>query len=127
VPEAPIKQQQTSQQRKRRKRLKPKQVERIRRMLVPNDEGEPAQYTVSELAELLQLPYFTVYGIHVGWSYKDVAGPIVSAKKLEKKVTPERAERIVKLRARGASIPKLSRATGLSASTIKRILKEREQ
>lgn len=109
---------------KRRRRLRPKQVVRIRHMLMPDDDGNDPKYTVSQMAEVLQLDYMTVYSIHRGYTYKDAGGPIKPDARRTNALTPERRDRIRVLRSKGAKIAALAKATGLSESTIKRICKE---
>jgi DNA-binding NarL/FixJ family response regulator len=105
-----------AQKRKRRRRLSADAVVRIRKLL---DSGE---HTVAEVAELVQLPYFTVYSLRRGYNYREAGGPVTSDRQ-RALVTPERAAKIRAVRAKGASIERIAQATGLSETTIKRVLR----
>lgn len=99
---------------KRRRRLGPKRVEKIRELL---EESTP-----TAVAELLQMPYFQVYCIWKGITYKQAGGP-VKRQRFRKKVAPDLAKRIVALSEKGAKVPQLAKAAKLSETTIKRILR----
>ena len=107
------------QKRKRRKRLPPDTVKLARKLL---SSGE---HTTIEVAELLQLPYFTVYSLQRGYIYKDAGGPIKEERQ-RTYVSPERRAKVRALRAKGASVLRLATASGLSETTIKRILRTTE-
>lgn len=104
------------QTKRRRKRLPNKKIKRIRELV------ESGRRSVSEVAELYDIPYFTAYGIVRGYSYTRAPGPTLATKR--KFMTPERAARIVELHGKGASINQLVRASQFSRSTIKRVLRQ---
>lgn len=116
-----------AQKRKRRRRLPPDTVVAIRRLLgeFGDDEITP-KYTIVQLAEMFQLPYFTVYSLKRNYNYKDAGGPVEMERK-RPLVTPERAAKIRALRAKGASIERLVVASKLSETTIKRILRSAQE
>ncbi len=83
-----------------------------------NDKG----HSVASLAERYEIPYFTLYSIKRGYTYKNAGGPISEAE--HPAVPRKRKRKIRKLRKKGASIARLADATGLSESTIRNIVKD---
>jgi transposase len=102
--------------RRRRKRLPKKKVAKIRELV------ETGKRTIAEAAEMYDIPYFTAYSIVRGWSYTTAPGPRAAVQR--KFVSDERAQRIVGLHERGASIRQLALASKFSESTIKRVLRK---
>lgn len=107
------------QQTKRRKRLPKKKVQRIRELVASG------RRSITEVAELYDIPYFTAYSIVRGYSYTRVPGTVAARQR--QFVSEERAARIVELHARGASVSQLALASKLSVSTIKRVLRRHRE
>ncbi len=97
----------------RKRTLTEKQVRHIRQLMA---DGAGVQ----EAADEYKLPYFTVYQIRRGWTYPNFGGPIIHRSR--GRMTPEKAEKIRRLRERGASIDQLAKAAGVGRTTVKKAL-----
>lgn len=99
---------------KRRRLLRSDIVREIRRLAVEEE------LTVQHLSERYSLPYFTVYSIVRGWTYKKLGGGSVDRK--SGKLTPEKVEEIRRLRKEGASIQTLVEKSGCCKTTVRKAL-----
>lgn len=78
--------------------------------------------SIQDCAERANLPYFTLYQIRRGWTYPKAGGPI--AGRTRGRMTPAKAQRILALREKGATIRQLANAAGCGMTTIKKVLRE---
>jgi len=76
--------------------------------------------TTQEAADKYEFPYFTVYSIRRGWTYMEAGGPIEKRKR--GRMTPEKAEKVRALKAKGATIAQLAKAAKCGKTTIKKAL-----
>lgn len=99
----------------RKQQLTPDFVLGLRKQM---DEGE----SVQAIADKHGLPYFTVYQIRRGWTYREVGGPV--AGRSRGRMTPDKAAKVRYLRSRGATIAQLAKAAKVGKTTIKKALSE---
>lgn len=97
----------------RMNQLSPELVLEMRKSM---DNGD----SVQAVADKHRLPYFTVYQIRRGWTYRHIGGPIAGRQR--GRMTPEKAERVRELRAKGATIAQLAKAAKVGKTTIKKAL-----
>lgn len=101
--------------RRRRKRPNVRLVVQMRQEM---HEG----LSIEEAAEKYDLPYFTVYQIRRGWTYKDAGGPVVDEIKRKHKLSAQKAERLRLLKKKGATIDQLCAASGFGRTAVKKAL-----
>lgn len=101
--------------RQRRRRLKAETVVKLRKLMANG-------HSPADVARHFKLPYFTVYSIRRGYSYKSVGGPIQDDKVHGVPPSPRKARKIKELRAKGASLDDLAAASGHGMDMIKRTL-----
>lgn len=113
----------------RRRRLDRAKVLQMREDMegVPDKPGKPGSgrppLSVEDAAIKYNLPYFTMYQIRRGWTYKDAGGPVLAATVRKKKIGPKLAKRMRFLhKERGATIDQLCAATGYGRTAVKKAL-----